>query len=45
MHERGAKLEEEPGTGSRVMSYALDAAGADRLWSLSEEWSGESSPV
>jgi len=27
-----------------VMSYALDQAAADRLWSLSEQWSGEIFP-
>jgi len=40
-----AETIEEPGTGSGVMSYALDEAAADRLWSLSEEWSGESFPI
>ena len=36
---------EEPGAGNGVMSYALDQTAADRLWSLSEEWSGEIFPV
>lgn len=40
-----AETLEEPGSGSGVMSYALDEASADRLWSLSEEWSGESFPT
>jgi NAD(P)-dependent dehydrogenase (short-subunit alcohol dehydrogenase family) len=40
-----AETIDEPGTGSGVMSYALDEAAADRLWSLSEEWSGESFPI
>jgi len=28
-----------------VMAYALDDSSADRLWSLSEEWSGVTFPV
>jgi len=40
-----AETMDEPGSGSGVMSYALDEASADRLWSLSEEWSGETFPV
>ena len=40
-----AQTMEEPGSGHGVMSYALDEASADRLWSLSEEWSGENFPV
>ena len=39
-----AETMEEPGAGNGVMSYALDEAAADRLWSLSEEWSGEIFP-
>jgi NAD(P)-dependent dehydrogenase (short-subunit alcohol dehydrogenase family) len=31
--------------GPGVMTYAIDDASADRLWSLSEEWSGEIFPV
>jgi NAD(P)-dependent dehydrogenase (short-subunit alcohol dehydrogenase family) len=40
-----AETIEEPGAGSGVMSYALDDDAAERLWSLSEEWSGETFPV
>jgi len=39
-----AQTMEEPGAGHGVMSYALDQAAADRLWSLSEQWSGEIFP-
>jgi NAD(P)-dependent dehydrogenase (short-subunit alcohol dehydrogenase family) len=40
-----AETIEAPGSGSGVMSYAVDEAAADRLWSLSEEWSGDQFPV
>jgi len=36
---------ESAATGSGVMTYALDEAAADRLWSLTEEWTGERFPV
>jgi NAD(P)-dependent dehydrogenase (short-subunit alcohol dehydrogenase family) len=39
-----AKTVDEPGSNEGVMAYALDVAAADRLWSLSEEWSGERFP-
>ena len=35
------KVVNEAGAGDGVMAYALDEASADRLWSLSEEWTGE----
>jgi NAD(P)-dependent dehydrogenase (short-subunit alcohol dehydrogenase family) len=36
----------EEGSAMRgVMSWALDDAAADRLWALSEDWSGERFPV
>jgi NAD(P)-dependent dehydrogenase (short-subunit alcohol dehydrogenase family) len=40
-----AETVEEAGAGVGVVSYALDESAADRLWALSEEWSGESFPV
>jgi len=40
-----AETVEEVGGSSGVMSYALDEVAADRLWSLSEEWSGETFPA
>lgn len=40
-----AETIQEVGTGAGVMAYALDEAAADRLWGLSEEWSGETFPV
>ena len=39
-----AETVDEPGSNEGVMAYALDVAAADRLWSLSEEWSGERFP-
>jgi hypothetical protein len=35
----------DPVTENGVMAYALDESAADRLWALSEEWSGETFPV
>lgn len=42
-----AETIEAPGSGAEggVMAYAVDETAADRLWSLSEEWSGESFPI
>ncbi len=40
-----AETLDEPGAGHGVMAWALDEAAADRLWALSEEWSGERFPV
>jgi NAD(P)-dependent dehydrogenase (short-subunit alcohol dehydrogenase family) len=39
-----AETLETPGAVGGVMSYALDEAAADRLWSLSEQWTGQSFP-
>ncbi len=36
---------EDPGTSQGVLSWALDEEAAKRLWSLSEEWSGEVFPA
>lgn len=36
---------EDPAEAKGVLSWALDPTAADRLWSLSEEWSGESFPA
>ena len=36
---------EDPDMAQGVLSWALDDAAADRLWSLSEEWSGETFPA
>jgi NAD(P)-dependent dehydrogenase (short-subunit alcohol dehydrogenase family) len=36
---------EDPTAENGVMAYALDESAADRLWALSEEWSGEAFPV
>lgn len=36
---------EDPNVGKGVLSWALDEAAAKRLWSLSEEWSGETFPT
>ena len=32
------------GVSEGVMSWALDPVAAERLWTLSEEWSGEKFP-
>ena len=37
-------VDQAGGTGG-VMAYAVDEAAADRLWSLSEEWTGETFPL
>ena len=34
-------LEDSTSSAAGVMTWALDEAAADRLWSISEEWSGE----
>jgi hypothetical protein len=34
-----------PGSPLGVMSWALDREAADRLWTLSEAWSGEHFPA
>ena len=39
-----AETIEDPAQDQGVLSWALDHAAADRLWSLSQEWSGESFP-
>jgi NAD(P)-dependent dehydrogenase (short-subunit alcohol dehydrogenase family) len=39
-----APVIDEPGVSHGVMGWALDPDAADRLWSLSEEWSGEKFP-
>jgi NAD(P)-dependent dehydrogenase (short-subunit alcohol dehydrogenase family) len=36
---------EDPGEGKGVLSWALDSDAAERLWSLSEDWSGETFPA
>jgi NAD(P)-dependent dehydrogenase (short-subunit alcohol dehydrogenase family) len=36
---------EDPESALGVLSWALDEAAAERLWSLSEEWSGETFPA
>ncbi len=36
---------EDPNLDQGVLSWALDEAAAERLWSLSEEWSGETFPA
>jgi NAD(P)-dependent dehydrogenase (short-subunit alcohol dehydrogenase family) len=36
---------EDPNVGRGVLSWALDREAAERLWSLSEEWSGETFPA
>ncbi len=36
---------EDPNLDKGVLSWALDEATAERLWSLSEEWSGETFPA
>lgn len=40
-----AETVETAGGASGVMSYAVDEASADRLWALSEEWTGETFPL
>jgi len=40
-----AETIEDPNLDQGVLSYALDEAAAERLWSLSEEWSGETFPA
>ena len=40
-----AEPTEDPETAQGVLSWALDEAAAERLWSLSEEWSGETFPI
>ena len=40
-----ASVIDEPGASEGVVSWAVDDAAADRLWTLSEEWSGERFPV
>lgn len=40
-----AQTLEEPNVSQGVMAYALDEVAANRLWSLSEEWSGQKFPV
>jgi NAD(P)-dependent dehydrogenase (short-subunit alcohol dehydrogenase family) len=40
-----APVIDKPGSPLGVMSWALDREAADRLWHLSEEWSGEKFPV
>ena len=39
-----APVIDEPGVSLGVVSWALDEAAADKLWSLSEEWSGQAFP-
>ena len=39
-----APVIDEPGVSQGVMGWALDPEAADRLWALSEEWSGEKFP-
>lgn len=39
-----ASVIDEPGVSHGVMGWALDPEAADRLWTLSEEWSGEKFP-
>jgi NAD(P)-dependent dehydrogenase (short-subunit alcohol dehydrogenase family) len=36
---------EDPSMDQGIMSWALDEEAADRLWALSEEWSGETFPA
>jgi NAD(P)-dependent dehydrogenase (short-subunit alcohol dehydrogenase family) len=36
---------EDPNLDQGVLSWALDEEAAERLWSLSEEWSGEAFPA
>ena len=40
-----APVIDEPGVSLGVMSWAVDPEAARRLWTLSEEWSGESFPI
>lgn len=40
-----ADLIDEPGASLGVCSYAVDPEAADRLWTLSEEWTGEKFPT
>ena len=40
-----AETIEDPNVDQGVLSYALDEAAAEQLWSLSEEWSGETFPA
>ena len=35
---------DEPGASLGVVTWAVDEAAADRLWGLSEEWSGQTFP-
>lgn len=39
-----ASVIDAPGVSQGVMAWALDMEAADRLWSLSEEWSGQKFP-
>ncbi len=39
-----APVIDEPGVSEGVMGWALDPDAAERLWALSEEWSGERFP-
>jgi NAD(P)-dependent dehydrogenase (short-subunit alcohol dehydrogenase family) len=39
-----ASVIDTAGTSEGVMSWALDSKAADRLWTLSEEWSGQAFP-
>jgi hypothetical protein len=36
---------EDPNLDQGVLSWALDEKAAERLWTLSEEWSGEAFPA
>ena len=40
-----AETIEDPSMDQGIMSWALDEEAAERLWALSEEWSGETFPA
>jgi hypothetical protein len=40
-----AETIEDPSLDQGIMSWALDEESAARLWTLSEEWSGETFPA
>jgi NAD(P)-dependent dehydrogenase (short-subunit alcohol dehydrogenase family) len=40
-----AEQTEDPAASTGVHTYALDEQSAERLWALSEEWSGETFPA
>ena len=40
-----AEVIDEPGVSFGVVSWAVDEEAADKLWALSEEWSGQAFPA